>query len=89
MLPCETCAYKTSVPGNAHIQCSYAWDPDREQVPRGHLHGIKMGWFYFPMLFDPTWGPDSCVAFTTERDPAKVETGGSARLLLAMLRGAE
>lgn len=87
MLPCYRCAYKTDVPGNAHLQCSYAWNPDCESVPIGHPHGIKMGWFYFPMLFDPTWGPDTCAAFAIERNPAKVEAGGSARLMLAMLRG--
>jgi len=26
----------------------------------GNLHGIKNGWFFYPLLFDPTWKEVMC-----------------------------
>lgn len=55
---CWYCVSKEEVPGNAHIKCS---NPDKQM--RGHLHGIRSGWFYYPMLFDPTWKTVKCNNF--------------------------
>lgn len=27
---------------------------------RGNQHGIKSGWFFYPLLFDPTWKEAMC-----------------------------
>lgn len=85
MLPCFDCAYRAEVPGNAHIAREYAWRVDQDQIPRGNPHGIRMGWFYFPVLFDPTWGPDVCPALAVTRDPDKVRKGGAVELLARFL----
>lgn len=58
MNECWHCAHKREVAGNAHIKCSKP-DPDM----RGDSHGIKNGWFFYPLLFDPTWKKDMCKNF--------------------------
>lgn len=57
-LKCWECKNKRSVLGNYHIQCAKP-DPDMT----GNPHGIKKGWFYYPMLFDPIWGDKECCNF--------------------------
>ena len=52
---CWSCKHKRAVPGNAHIRCS---NPDEKMT--GDLHGIKNGWFYYPICFDPTWKAKDC-----------------------------
>lgn len=52
---CWTCAHKRPIPGNAHIRCANP-DPNME----GHPHGIKNGWFIYPLAFDPTWKMREC-----------------------------
>ena len=85
MLPCDSCAYKQEVPGDAHIQCVYRW-AEGDAIPTGHPHGVKMGWFYFPVLFDPTWGPDTCVGFSTVRRDDQVDKLGGAHIMGLLLR---
>jgi hypothetical protein len=55
---CWSCTNNREVPGNAHIRCV---KPDPAMV--GSAHGIKKGWFYYPMLFDPTWKESMCANF--------------------------
>ena len=55
---CYKCKYKSKVLGNAHIKCE---KPDSKM--KGHIHGIKNGWFYYPILFDPTWKLKDCANF--------------------------
>ncbi len=55
---CYDCAYKRTVPGNAHIECV---KPDPEMT--GNPRGIKNGWFIYPILFDPTWKTKMCTNF--------------------------
>lgn len=52
---CGNCRFKRDVPGNSHIQCVKP-DPDMT----GNQHGIKEGWFMYPILFDPTWCTAKC-----------------------------
>lgn len=52
---CYNCKNKRSVPGNAHIKCV---KPDPNMT--GDPHGIKNGWFIYPLLFDPTWMTKDC-----------------------------
>lgn len=58
MLKCRECESKRNVPGNCHIRCA---NPDPEMT--GNEHGIKNGWFIYPMLFDPIWGTKECSNF--------------------------
>ena len=55
---CLLCVNKREVPGNAHIACA---NPDPEMT--GNDHGIKNGWFIYPVLFDPTWKTKDCANF--------------------------
>ena len=55
---CYSCVHKREVPGDAHIKCV---KPDANMT--GNEHGIKMGWFIYPLLFDPTWKTKACDNF--------------------------
>ena len=55
MNECWSCEHKRSVMGNAHIQCV---KPDADMT--GNEHGIREGWFMYPILFDPTWKTKLC-----------------------------
>lgn len=52
---CYTCKHHRESPGDAHIRCN---KPDPGMV--GEPHGIRMGWFYYPMLYDPVWKRKMC-----------------------------
>lgn len=56
---CWRCQNKKPVPGNTHIECTA---PDKNMT--GNKHGIKNGWFNYPLLFDPVWKEKDCVNFT-------------------------
>jgi hypothetical protein len=55
---CHECLFKYNVPGNTHIGCS---KPDSSV--KGDPHGIKNGWFIYPILFDPIWMIVKCRHF--------------------------
>jgi len=55
---CWDCIHKRPVPGNCHIECA---KPDANMT--GKEHGIKNGWFMYPLLFDPTWKTKLCQNF--------------------------
>lgn len=55
---CYTCAHMRNVPGDCHIQCVKP-DPDM----KGDQHGINMGWFMYPMVFDPVWMAAECTNY--------------------------
>ena len=60
---CYSCKHKRNVPGNAHILCA---NPDPEMT--GDPHGIKNGWFIYPILFDPCWKTKMCSNFEEKED---------------------
>jgi hypothetical protein len=71
---CAICVYKRSVPGNAHIQCSYDWLKGLKFakvniLPLGNSYGIGQGFYMFPVLYDPIWQVVKCQAFNTVIDP--------------------
>lgn len=47
---CFKCCHKRNVPGNCHIECA-----NLLAKVTGDPHGIRSGWFFWPLLFDPTW----------------------------------
>lgn len=57
-LNCYKCQHRRNVPGNAHISCA---KPCAEVT--GDPHGIRKGWFMYPILFDPIWG-EGCKNFS-------------------------
>ena len=58
MRECDKCKHRREVPGNYHIMCV---NPDPEMT--GHEHGIRNGWFAYPLLYDPTWKTKLCDNF--------------------------
>lgn len=71
-LPCQHCKHKKKVPYNTHIGCAnvdlLTGRYIRDINGRANPHGVKHGWFYWPVLFDPIWGPDDCPGFTERED---------------------
>lgn len=65
---CYNCGYRGNVPGSAHSTCSFNFKKAEVDVPKGNPHGIKNGWYYFPINFDPVWIIKECSAFSIEKD---------------------
>ena len=63
---CYSCKHKRNVPGNCHIECV---KPDPNMT--GSPHGIKMGWFVYPLLFDPVWKNFDCANYEAEEQNLK------------------
>jgi hypothetical protein len=55
---CYKCVHRLDVPGDAHSRCNNV-----DAKVEGHPHGIKKGWFIWPLNFDPTW-LTSCDGFS-------------------------
>jgi hypothetical protein len=47
---CYKCVHRLEVPGSSHSRCN-----NMTAEVKGHEHGIKSGWFNWPLNFDPTW----------------------------------
>lgn len=62
---CFECGHKRNVPGNCHIECANV----KARV-EGDKHGIRNGWFFWPLLFDPTWLV-SCDGFESVKERGK------------------
>lgn len=90
MLPCKDCAYREEIPGDCHISCAFTWfraDPALMlQIPTCQGSAHTRQWFHFPINYDPLWGPNECVAFATERDPALTQ-GPNPLLQIARMLG--
>lgn len=61
MNECYFCKHKREVPGDAHIACA---NPDKEMT--GDPHGIRNGWFVYPICFDPVWKVKKCLNFESK-----------------------
>ena len=55
MNECYSCKNRRDVFYSAHTECV---KPDAEMV--GNKHGIKNGWFMYPINFDPVWKEKLC-----------------------------
>jgi len=82
---CWSCAYRGENPGSAHIRCEFDWRKSANKPPTGHPHGIKNGWYIFPVNYDPTWMLDRCEEWTTERDPSKIAVRDPLSEIFGML----
>lgn len=47
---CYNCKHRKDVPGDAHSSCT-----NRLAIAIGEPHGIRNGWFFHPLNFDPVW----------------------------------
>jgi len=55
---CYQCKNRRNVPGDAHSACA---NPDPDMT--GNEHGIRKGWFIYPICFDPVWRTSECHNF--------------------------
>ena len=55
---CHQCMHVRSIPGNTRVRCSKPYP----QV-KGNRHGIRNGWFLYPMNYDPVWMENECRNF--------------------------
>ncbi|CAE6845540.1 hypothetical protein R75461_07234 [Paraburkholderia nemoris] len=56
---CWSCEYLRDVPGDRPIACA---NPDPAMT--GNEHGIRQGWFWYPLLFDPIWKTKDCANYS-------------------------
>lgn len=52
---CWSCIAKRDLDSDALIQCA---NPDSTMI--GEAHGVKHGWFDYPVRFDPVWKTVMC-----------------------------
>ena len=69
MSKCYKCKYRGNVPGSAHSLCWHPGNEtgifdmfstvNRENMIKlnikANAHGVKSGWFMWPVNFDPVW----------------------------------
>lgn len=60
---CYSCIHRREVPGHCHIKCV---EPDAMMT--GDPHGIRNGWFMYPLLFDPTWKSKLCDNYVARQE---------------------
>lgn len=56
---CYKCVHRREIPGDRHSRCL-----NHSAHVTGRLHGIRNGWFWWPINFDPLWLV-SCDGFKT------------------------
>lgn len=76
---CYDCKYRGNVPGDAHSCCRHPGNSvdifdffsqsnkenARKLNIRADAHGIRNGWFFWPVNFDPVW-LENCDGFTAK-----------------------
>jgi hypothetical protein len=56
---CYECIHRCDVPGDAHSQCN-----NKNAQVTASKHGVRRGWFMWPINFDPVWLV-TCDGFST------------------------
>ena len=51
---CYECEYRGIIPGDAHSCCRHPGKATELNI-KGDPHGVRCGWFMWPMNFDPIW----------------------------------
>lgn len=81
MNECYKCVHRLDVPGDAHSRCN-----NHTAKVVGDKHGIRNGWFRWPVNFDPVWLV-SCDGFSDKPEDRKPRKELSPIVeLLAMLK---
>lgn len=70
---CYECAYRGECPGSAHIRCKFDWSKSKLNQPEGNPHGIRNGWWKFPLNYDPVWMQGQCKAYSKKANPKMVK----------------
>jgi len=59
---CYSCVNRRSIPGDAHSLCV---KPDPTMT--GNPHGVRSGWFLYPLNFDPVWKEKLCKTYEEKK----------------------
>jgi hypothetical protein len=80
---CHECIHRGEVPGDAHICCrhpkaniSFLVGVGNPLGIKGNAHGIRHGWFMWPMNFDPVW-LEACNGFEARKEVKADETNAA------------
>lgn len=57
---CYQCIHRGTIPADTHSCCA-----NLSAKVTGNAHGIRKGWFFWPLNFDPVW-LDSCDGFSPQ-----------------------
>jgi hypothetical protein len=78
---CYKCVHRLNLPGDCHSRCN-----NFESNVTAKAHGVRMGWFNWPLNFDPVW-LESCDGFSDKPEDRKERQKADPLLeVLAMLR---
>lgn len=78
---CYNCVHRLSIPGDAHSRCN-----NHSAKVEGNAHGIRSGWFRWPLNFDPVWLV-SCDGFSNDpKDKKELQKSDPLTELLSLLR---
>ncbi len=78
---CYNCIHRMNVPGSCHSRCN-----NLDAQVSANEHGIRKGWFMWPVNFDPVW-LTSCDGFSDKPEDKKpVQKLNPLLELMAMLR---
>lgn len=66
---CHNCVYMRNVPYDAHISCAFNFKKAGAKLPPGDRHAFEMGWYMFPVNYDPIWMIGGCTKFSKVADP--------------------
>jgi hypothetical protein len=62
---CYKCVHRLNISGDAHSRCN-----NFQAKIKGNDHGIRNGWFRWPLNFDPIW-LISCDGFSGKQEDKK------------------
>ena len=82
---CYSCAYRTSVPGSAHSRCTFNFSKANIPMPQGAAHGIRNGWWLFPLNYDPTWMEGDCGAQSDNADKSLIRESSALEDIFSIL----
>lgn len=66
---CYDCIYRSDIPGNTYSRCNHPealknpFEANHKLEIKAVEHGVRMGWFYWPVQYDPVW-LRNCNGFT-------------------------
>ena len=82
---CYDCAYRGTIPGNAHTKCTFNWGKSEIESPKGAEHGRRNGWWSFPLNYDPVWMEGECGAFSKDIDREMVREFDPLQNIMSLL----
>jgi hypothetical protein len=78
---CYKCVHRLDIPGNAHSRCN-----NHDAKVSAYAHGVRSGWFAWPLNFDPVW-LTACDGWSDKPEDRKERKELSPMVeLMAMLR---